>query len=268
MTITQMDAATVFSALVDRRAGRPWLLLFDFDGTLCPFDPDPDNVYLSDTVKAHLGSLARRAGTTVGIISGRRLPDLHKRARIAPEIYLAGFHGLEIETPGEAFMHPDAAAAAPLMRQIAETMHAQLPSLPGVFVEDKVFSIALHYREADTPVGIAAQQQFLAAAGADLSAGRLRLQPGACVLELLPAVAWNKGRALEWIRERAEQTSGPAFSVYVGDDVTDEDAFRAVGPSGVTIAASDRASGAEFRLDGPAEVERLLRLLDRGAGGD
>jgi trehalose 6-phosphate phosphatase len=259
-----MNTGAVLSALVDRRAGRHLLLLFDFDGTLCPFDPDPDNVYLTATVTACLGSLARKAESTVGIISGRRLPDLHKRARVAPEIYLAGFHGLEIEAPGEAFMHPDAAAAAPLMREIAEGVRGHLPSLPGVFLEDKVFSIALHYREAGEPVRIAAQRQFLAAAEDHLSAGRLRLQPGACVLELLPGVAWNKGRALEWIRERVEQDSGPTFSVYVGDDVTDEDAFRAVGPHGMTVAASDRASGAEFQVDGPAEVERLLWLLDRG----
>jgi len=259
-----MDAAAVFSALVDRRADRHLLLLFDFDGTLCAFGPDPDGIHLSDSVKAHLGSLARRADTTVGIISGRRLPDLHKRARIAPGMYLAGFHGLEIETPGETFMHPDAAAAAPLMQEIAEAVRGHLPSLPGVFVEDKVFSIALHYREAQAQVGLVARERFLAAARDGLATGRLRLQPGACVLELLPDAAWNKGRALEWIRERVERLFGPTFSVYVGDDVTDEDAFRAVGQHGVTVAASDRASGADFSVDGPAGVERLLRLLDRG----
>jgi len=266
MTIVRMDVSTVFSALADRRDGRHLLLLLDFDGTLCPFDPDPDNVHLTGTVRTFLGSLARKPASTVGIISGRRLPDLHKRARVAPEIYLAGFHGLEIEAPGEAFIHPEAAAATPLVRAIAMEMHPYLPSLPGVFNEDKVFSIALHYREAMAPVSAAAQERFLDCARADLTAGRLRLQPGACVLELLPGVAWNKGRALEWIRQRVEQLSGPTFSVYVGDDVTDEDAFRAVGPHGMTIAASDRASGAEFRVDGPDEVERLLRLLDRGPG--
>jgi len=264
MTAVLIDAATVFSALADRRAGRHLLLLFDFDGTLCAFDPDPDNVYLTETVRTFLGSLASKPASTVGIISGRRLPDLHKRARIAPEIYLAGFHGLEIEAPGEAFMHPEAAAATPLVRAIAESMRPDLPSLPGVFIEDKVFSIALHYREAGATVRAIARERFLDHAREDLTAGRLRLLPGACVLELLPGVAWNKGRALEWIRERVEQTRGPTFSVYVGDDVTDEDAFRAVGPHGMTVAASDRASGAEFRVDGPEGVERLLRLLDRG----
>ena len=199
MTIVLMDAVTVFSALADRRADRHLLLLFDFDGTLCPFNRDPDNVYLTDSVQTFLASLARKPASTVGIISGRRLPDLHKRAGIAPEIYLAGFHGLEIEAPGEAFMHPEAAAATPLMRAIAESMRPYLRSLPGVFIEDKVFSIALHYREADATVRAIAQERFLDHARENLAAGRLRLQPGACVLELLPAIAWNKGRALEWI---------------------------------------------------------------------
>lgn len=256
-----MDVDQVLFALAARRAARHLLLLFDFDGTLCPFHSDPDAVHLTDTVRGFLGTLAGDAASTLGIISGRRLPDLHQRARISRDVYLAGFHGLEIEAPGAAFMHPDAAAATPLMRSVGEVVSAQLSALPGVFIEDKVFSIALHYRDAVEPVRTVAQERFLSAARAHLEAGRLRLLPGACVLELLPGVSWNKGHALEWIRERVESLHGPTFSVYVGDDVTDEDAFRAVGPHGMTIAASERADGAEFRLDGPAGVERLLRAL-------
>jgi len=259
-----MDVDLAFRALHERQARRHLLLLFDFDGTLCPFSPDPEAVYLTPAVSRLLGSLACKPASTVGIISGRRLPDLHKRARVAREIYLAGFHGLEIEAPGAAFMHPDAAAATPLMRAIADSMQSCLPALPGVFIEDKVFSIALHYREAAEDIRIAARDRFLAAAKTDLEAGRLRALPGACVIELLPGVAWNKGRALEWIRERVEEIHGPTFSVYIGDDVTDEDAFRAVGPHGMTIAASDRAAGAEFRVDGPESVRRLMQLIDRG----
>lgn len=257
-----MDVDQAFRVLFEQRGQRHLLLLFDFDGTLCPFSPDPEAVYLTPTVSRLLGSLACKPASTVGIISGRRLPDLHKRARVAREIYLAGFHGLEIETPGEAFMHPDAAAATPLMRGIADAMRPCLAHLPGVFIEDKVFSIALHYRQADDEVRVTAQDQFMSIAREHLDAGRLRMLPGACVIELLPGVAWNKGRALEWIRERVEGLHGPTFSVYVGDDVTDEDAFRAVGPHGVTIAASDRAAGAQFRVDGPASVRRLLQLID------
>jgi len=82
------------------------------------------------------------------------------------------------------------------------------------------------------------------------------------VIELLPGVSWHKGSALQWIRERIERVHGPTFTVYVGDDVTDEDAFRAVGPEGMTISASERASGAEFFVNGPDGVKRLLHSLD------
>jgi trehalose-phosphatase len=257
-----MNVPVAVSELARRRGGRHLLLLFDFDGTLTPFQPDPDAVHLDDDVRALLAALALKPHSTVGIISGRRLPDLEKRLKIPGEIYVAGFHGLEIHTPGETFMHPEAAAATATLRAIAETMRPHLPSLPGVFIEDKVFSIALHYREAEPAVRVVAQSRFMDAARESVDAGRLRVLPGACVIELLPGVSWHKGSALQWIRERIERVHGPTFTVYVGDDVTDEDAFRAVGPEGMTISASDRASGAEFFVNGPEGVKRLLHSLD------
>lgn len=244
-----------------RRAGRHLLLLCDFDGTLTAFNPDPRAVRLGESVANVLGSLASRRDCTVGIITGRRLQDVRDRVPVRGELYIAGFHGLEIHAPGETFVHPDASAAAETMRAIAATVRRELTLLPGVFLEDKDLSIALHFREADPDVADIAQSRFLAAARADLDAGRLRLLPGSCVLELLPATRWHKGSALEWIRERIERLHGPTFTVYFGDDVTDEDAFRAVGPGGMSIGASDRVTGAEFHVDGPAAVELVLDAL-------
>lgn len=257
-----MHVDDAIAELARRRGGRHLLLLFDFDGTLCPFHPDPESVYPEARIVRVLGSLASKPNSTVGIISGRRLPDLRKRITIPGEVYIAGFHGLEIQSPYETFMHPEAAAATVTMRAIVERMRPSLPALPGVFIEDKVFSIALHFREAAPAVRVAAQSCFIAAARDDIDAGRLRLLPGACVLELLPGAAWHKGSALQWIRERIERLHGPTFTVYVGDDVTDEDAFRAVGPEGMAISASERASGAHFSVNGPEGVDRLLHSLD------
>lgn len=257
-----MNVEAAVAELARRRGGRHLLLLFDFDGTLAHFSPDPDAVYLEPEVRRLLASLALKSNSTVGIISGRRLPDLEKRLKIPGEVYVAGFHGLEIHSPGETFMHPEAASATATMRAIAESMRSHLPALPGAFIEDKVFSIALHYREAAPAVRVVAQSWFMEAAREHVDSGRLRVLPGACVVELLPGVSWHKGSALQWIRERIERVHGPTFTVYVGDDVTDEDAFRAVGPEGMTISASDRASGAEFSVNGPEGVERLLDSLD------
>jgi trehalose-phosphatase len=257
----QVDAAV--AELKARRGGRHLLLLFDFDGTLVSFKPDPDAVYLSAEVSDRLCRLAKRPDATVGIISGRRLPDLQNRLTVQGEIYLAGFHGLEIQSPeGESFIHPGASAAIVTMQAIADVMRPQLGELPGVFIEDKFFSIALHYREAVPAVRVVALSKLMDAARADVDSGKLRLLPGDCVLELLPGAAWHKGSALQWIRERIERIHGPTFTVYVGDDVTDEDAFRAVGPEGLALAASARATGAHFSVDGPEGVKRLLDSLD------
>lgn len=260
-----MHVDVVVSELRNRRQGRHLLLLFDFDGTLSPFNPDPDAVYLDASVGRLLGALASRPASTVGIISGRRLVDLQKRVSVAGEVYLAGLHGLEIHAPGDAFVHPGAAAATSTVQAIAASMRPHLAELPGVFIEDKLFSIALHYREAAPAVRVVALSRFMDAARDDVEAGRLRLLPGACVVELLPGAAWHKGSALQWIRERIERIHGPTFTVYVGDDVTDEDAFRAVGPDGLTISASERATGAEFSVNGPEGVRRLLHSLDAPA---
>jgi trehalose-phosphatase len=257
-----MNVEAAVSELARRRSGRHLLLLFDFDGTLAPFHPDPDAVSLDEEVRGLLAGLALKPNSTAGIISGRRLPDLEKRLRIPGEVYVAGFHGLEIHAPGEIFMHPEAAAATSTMRAIAEAMRPHLPALPGAFIEDKVFSVALHYREATPAVRVVAQSCFMKVAREYVDSGRVRVLPGSCVVELLPGVSWHKGSALRWIRERIELVHGPTFTVYVGDDVTDEDAFRAVGPEGMTIAASDRATGAEFSVNGPDGVKRLLHSLD------
>ena len=84
---------------------------------------------------------------------------------------------------------------------------------------------------------------------------------GASMIELIPNLDWHKGFAVEWILERVTRAHGPAWPVYIGDDLTDEDGFRAVQDVGLSIAASARAAGAELAVDGPGEVEALLRAI-------
>ena len=243
-----------------RAAATGALLLPDFDGTL-PFNPDPGAVFLPAPLHAQLSALTRDPRMTVGIVSGRRLIDLQHRVSI-PGVVLAGLHGLEIDARGERFIHPGAAGTGATMRRIAADVRPRLADMAGVFIEDKGLSIVLHYRDASPETAEQAESLFRAAARPDVDAGRLRLLPGACVVELLPAVSWDKGHAVSWIRERVERAHGSTFAVYIGDDVTDEDAFLAIGPAGMTIVASGRARGAAFQLDGPEGVRRLLHSLD------
>jgi len=257
-----MQADLAAAEIGTRRGARHLLLLLDFDGTLAAFNRDPSAVHLDADTSALLERLAANPVITVGIISGRRLPDLQQRVTFSGDMYLAGLHGLEIHGPAETFIHPGAAAATSLMESIAAEVEPRLALLPGVFIEDKEFSIVLHYREAAPAARVVATSHFMDAARANIDSGRLRLLPGAGVIELLPEAAWHKGSALEWIRERVERSHGPTFTVYVGDDVTDQDAFGAIGPHGLAISASARATGGEFSVDGPDGVERLLNCLD------
>ncbi|HMC76513.1 MAG TPA: trehalose-phosphatase [Vicinamibacterales bacterium] len=261
MTTADVSVAAIAQEIAARRERRHLLLLCDFDGTLARFDPDPRAVCLPDGVAAALGTLASSRDCSVGVISGRRLQDVRDRVTVPGELYIAGFHGLEIHAPGESFIHPDASAAAAALHALAARVGPQLAALAGVFIEDKDLSIALHYREASPANRLLAEARLLDAARAEIEAGRLRVLPGSYVVELMPSTTWHKGSALEWIRTRVEVLHGPVFTVYLGDDVTDEDGFRAVGPDGIAIGASDRVREAEFRIDGPAAVEQLLQVL-------
>lgn len=265
-----MGAVAEVAAAIERGAvGRHLLLLSDFDGTLCEFSVDPEAVRLPAARGRLLDELAGRPDVTVGIVSGRRLADLRSRLNIRARIYLAGLHGLEIEGPGVEFLHPGAARARAALHALEPALARAVADLPGVFIEHKDLSLALHMRGAEPAARARAEARLTELARPELDRGVLRLLPGDCVVELLPQVAWSKGDAVRWLRGFVERESGRrAWPVYLGDDVTDEAAFEAIGEDGVTVVVGGRPSRARFRLAGPGEVEALLAdLVARGVGG-
>jgi len=243
-----------------RRAadGRRLLLLFDFDGTLVEFHPDPRAVFLS----AERRDLILRLQPTavLGVISGRRLDDVRTRTGLAPSAYFAGLHGLEIEGHGKSFMHSDLKPAQKLIQDIARRMAPELVPLQGVFIENKDFAFTVHFRESPQGVRSLVPQIFSKHTHTDVESGRLRVMPGSCVLELLPNIAWHKGDAAKWICDDGHAHLGALCPIYFGDDVTDLDAFDELKETGITISTSDRVRG-NYAIDGPAAVERVLRLV-------
>lgn len=255
---TMADAERTLAEDVSRRAqGKHLIILLDFDGTLCDFAPDPQAVLLPVGLRDVLINLQKRA--TVGIVSGRRLHDIRARVGIDSAVF-AGLHGLEIEGLGERFLHPDVEKARAAVAEVSKGLHAIAASLPGAFVEEKGASVALHYRQTDLPGQRAALESFGTLAAPLIARGLLRLMRGSYVLELLPNIDWNKGHAVQWIMDRVEHQKGPVFVVYIGDDVTDQDALKVVQGEGLAIAASDRVT-ADVHIDGPPAVERFLRAL-------
>ena len=236
------------------------LLLLDFDGTLSEIVPRHEAAVLRPGNAGLLETLSRKPGYTVGVVSGRELSDVSRRVGLRGLVY-AGNHGLEIRGPDLEYRHPDVAAIVPALSETAARLADGLADVPGVAVENKTLSLTVHFRR--TP---AARHDLVAAIFRDvvkplIDDGLCRVTSGKAVLELRPAVAWHKGRALELIRSRLAPQACP---VYVGDDATDEDAFRAAqgaGGFGVFVGPADSPTHATCRLESPAAVSAALADL-------
>jgi trehalose-phosphatase len=236
------------------------LLLADFDGTLVPIAPRPEQVVLEHSVRDHLAGLARSPRVRVGILSGRALADV--RARVAlPELIYAGCHGLEVDGPGVAFTHPDAESLRRRFDEIGQTLRRRVGSIPGVIVEQKGLGIALHYRNAapDTAPRLEAEAAEMI--------GRwngLTLLGGKKVIEIVPDLRWNKGECALWLRDSLfRDATGPVTVMYMGDDETDELAFTALAGKALTVrvGSEHRASAASYRLRDVSDVHGLLSAL-------
>lgn len=259
--VTDRAVARAVHAVAERLDGRRLLLLSDFDGTLCEFKASPEAVWLDPVRRDLLAALSRRRGVTVGLVSGRRLDDLQRRAWIDGPVYYAGLHGLEIAGAGASFVHARVAETRGLLQVLARALSAHLAPLDGVRLENKDLSVAVHWRQASPEHGAEARRIVERIAGPHLARSTLRMLVGSAVMEIMPNIPWTKGEAVHWIQADVERRHGRACPVYLGDDVTDEDAFRAIGPNGLTIVVGDRESDAEFRLPAPPAVEAWLRGL-------
>jgi trehalose 6-phosphate phosphatase len=248
--------------------GQP-AVFFDFDGTLSDIVDDPDSARLVAGAGEALQNLA--AQCPVAVLSGRDLADVSKRVGL-PGIWYAGSHGFELTAPDGTHHQNDAAAAAiPVLEQAAAQLRDQLGPIPGVMVEHKRFGVAVHYRNA-------ARDRVGQVAAAVRAAGQrdaLRVTTGREVIELRPDIDWDKGKTLRWVIDHLHRPgSGSLVPIYLGDDITDEDAFDAVraGPvQGIPILVrhhddGDRATAARFALDSPASAaeftDRLARQLN------
>jgi trehalose 6-phosphate phosphatase len=246
-------------AAIDARPPRAHLVvLSDFDGTLASFDVDPSVPHLSDETRHVLETLASHDGVTVGLVSGRRLEDLASRTRLPPHIYLAGLHGLEIRHGDHAWHHPDLVDSHELVDRVAAAITTAIGSVPGVRLEHKGVSLTVHVRAVESGRRSDVLHTAIDAARPWLDSAELKVLDASEAVELLPNIAWNKGDAVRWIMDDVE-THGhqKAWCIFFGDDVTDEEAFRAV-RDGLTVVVGQRPSLARLRLNSPADVAAVL----------
>lgn len=243
------------------------VLLSDYDGTLTPIVGRPEEATLPPAVRENLVALAQKPAFSVGIISGRPLSEIKALVGIAG-IYYAGNHGLEIEGPGLSFVNPAAQAAQATIKDLARCFSAKLGGIEGVIVEDKGLSLSIHYRlvkESEEKVVAAIFRQVTSPWLRD---GKIRVTSGKKVREIRPPVDWHKGKAVATIVKEMKTVlrEGQWLTIYLGDDTTDEDAFKIIHrPQGWSIFVGEESpsSNADYFLNSTAEVTVFLsRLLE------
>jgi trehalose-phosphatase len=248
------DARTLLDGLARAcRAGR-LVLLFDYDGTLAPIVPRPEQALLPEAVRTALDRLRRRV--PIAIVSGRDLADV--RVRVGLEgVWYAGSHGFEIEGPDGERVDRGAGYAGELERATAD-LRRLARDFPGARVDRKRYAVALHWRAVPDRHVAALEERVraLLPAHPDLEVGS-----GKRVLALRPATGWHKGKAARWLLERLGVRD--ATVVFCGDDVTDEDAFEELAGEAVTVVVGegDRGTAACWRLPDTTAVEDFLCRL-------
>ena len=233
-----------------RLAVAPSVTLFlDFDGTLAPLRPHPEEARLEPGVRKVLARLARQASFTLCIISGRRLADLRRRAGVRGVHYI-GIHGWEHGGRGRSKNIPES------MMEVKRRVCSFLGSMAGVWVEDKGITCAVHYRGATESVVRRARAAFRKAV--EPLADTVQVMKGKKIWEVMPTDMPGKGKAtLEFLTRARAGT----LAFYIGDDTTDETAFRVL-REGITVRVGPaRRTLARFRLRDPGEVRVFLERL-------
>jgi alpha,alpha-trehalase len=245
--------------------GNKTALFLDYDGTLTPIVERPEQAYLAPEMRAILKTVAERS--TVAIVSGRGLKDVQERVALEG-LYYAGSHGFEIDGPGqERIRNEKGCEALPALNEAENELRRLLTDIQGALVERKKYSVAVHYRR------VAAGQVEMVEDKVDVVLQRhsgLRKGRGKKVFELQPDVDWDKGRAVLWLMERLGLHSEAVRPIYIGDDVTDEDAFRVMQKQGVGIVVhggEERHSYASYGLVDPEEVLTFLENLSAAISG-
>ncbi len=242
-------------------AGRKKTVFFlDYDGTLTPIVDKPELAVISEEMRRTVARLAKVH--TVAIVSGRMREDVENRAGIK-DIFYAGSHGMDIAGPGLSLLEPRVKEAAGLISKVSARLSKDLEGIEGILVERKKISVAVHYRllkdEGRLPGIEARVRQIVDEHKA------LRLMHGKKVLEVLPDIPWDKGQAVRWIMDALKVSWEASCVVYIGDDVTDEDAFRTLRTRGTGVVVSERplSSCAHFRVASPDDVRRFFEKVAR-----
>ena len=272
-TIAGVTAAARRRLVEERTTGAPLLVALDVDGTLAPIVQRPEDAAVPERTRRAVAALVDAPDTQVAIVSGRAAADAAHVVGLLAGLWVVGNHGAEVVTPdGVRTIDPLVAPYTPAIAAAFDALHGEVARVSGAAVEDKRWSLALHYRRVADPADVAEVERAAVRVAADYG---LVLHRAKKIFELRPPVRVNKGTALRRLSEDLGATAHGAAILFAGDDLTDEDAFevlRAEQPHAVTIRVAGEGEDdgadpvrthAEFTVAGLAPLRDLLEDLAR-----
>ena len=229
-------------------------ILLDVDGTILDLAPTPREVFVSPALRATLQRLQDHTGGALALVSGRPLKDLD--LLFAPlQLAAVGGHGAEIRPTASGPVHRK--GAPPLGKELKRRLATIAAEGPGIILEDKDYSLAIHYRLAPDKEDFV--RAAVLAACEELAPFAVEVLPGKFVLEIKSA-GFDKGTAVRWLMRR--KPFAGRRPIFIGDDTTDEAAF-AVLPEfdGVGISVGRRIEGVALCFDAPHDVRMWLEQI-------
>ncbi|XP_058085703.1 probable trehalose-phosphate phosphatase H [Magnolia sinica] len=265
------SALSMFEQITNASKGKQIVMFLDYDGTLSPIVDDPDSAFMSSEMRVAVRNVARYFPTA--IVSGRRRDKVYSFVRLS-ELYYAGSHGMDIKGPvngpkykkikgSKAILFQPASEFLPMIDEVYKALLEKTKSTPGAKVENNKFCLSVHFRCVEEKRWSALAEQVRSVLK---EYPKLRLTQGRKVLEIRPTIKWDKGKALEFLLESLGFANcNDVLPVYIGDDRTDEDAFKVLRDRGqgfgILVSKIPKETNATYSLQEPAEVMDFLHRL-------
>lgn len=234
-------------------------IFLDFDGTLTPIAGHPGDAYLSASTRDILINLNKRY--PVAIISGRGLADIKEKVSI-PGLTYAGNHGMEMSGGDFSFVYDIGAVESEAISLVAGKVATLTSLYEGAVIEEKGLTLSVHYRLVPNSRKAVFLRRLDRIIRPFLTRDIVKITSGKGLVEIRPTADWDKGSAVAWLMQRRAFVD--TLPICVGDDETDEDAFRVVRGSGLSIFVGRRKNEADLYLTKQSEVEAMLAFLVDG----
>ncbi|CAJ2644365.1 unnamed protein product [Trifolium pratense] len=264
------SALKLFDQILYSAKGKQIVVFLDYDGTLSPIVADPDKAFMTRKMRGTLKDIARNFPTA--IVTGRCRDKVINFVKLA-ELYYAASHGMDIMGPtknqiaaektNKAVLFQPASQFLPMIDEVYKILLEKTKSVSGAKVENNKFCLSVHFRCVDEKSWAPLAEKVRLVLN---EYPKLKLTQGRKVLEIRPTIKWDKGKALEFLLESlGYENSDDVFPIYIGDDRTDEDAFKVLRRRdqgvGILVSSVPKETNASYTLQDPSEVEHFLRRL-------